>query len=29
MRKQFIEPVMMIIEFDVNLVTDGCCDVSY
>lgn len=29
MRKKYMAPVMIIIEFDVNLVTDGCCDVSY
>lgn len=29
MRKTFIAPVMKVITFDVNLVTDGYCDVSY
>ena len=29
MRKQYIMPVMNIIRFDVNLVTDSMCDVSY
>ncbi len=29
MRKEYVFPEMRIIEFDVNLVTDGCCDVSY
>lgn len=29
MRKHYIVPQMNIIFFEVNLVTDGCCDVSY
>lgn len=29
MRKQYFVPVMTVIEFDVNLVTDNMCDVSY
>lgn len=29
MRKRYIAPQMSIIRFEVNLVTDGCCDVSY
>lgn len=29
MRKAYIIPVMTIFNFEVNLVTDGCCDVSY
>jgi hypothetical protein len=29
MRKEYLAPVMTVIEFEVNLVTDGCCDVSY
>lgn len=29
MRKEYAVPVMKVIRFDVNLATDGCCDVSY
>lgn len=29
MKKMYVFPVMTIIKFEVNLVTDGCCDVSY
>jgi len=29
MRKQYVFPVMNIIRFEVDLVSDGCCDVSY
>ena len=29
MRKEYLAPVMTVIEFEVNLVTDGCCAVSY
>ena len=29
MRKEYLAPVMTVIEFEVNLVTDGCCDVPY
>lgn len=29
MKKIYVLPEMEIIRFEVNLVTDGCCDVSY
>lgn len=29
MRKQYVVPVINIIAFEVNLVTDNMCDVSY
>lgn len=29
MKKMYVLPVMTIIRFEVNLVTDGCCDISY
>lgn len=29
MRKKYVVPVMNVIKFEVTLVTDGCCDVSY
>lgn len=29
MRKEYLFPVMKVISFEINLVTDGCCDVSY
>ena len=29
MRKTYLFPVMKVISFEVNLVTDGSCDVSY